>query len=135
MSAPSEGWKAVIYAGTTCPPGTADIIALLTGVDLSWTQTNRHWRYMGSVRATHILRGPLNWEGAWRAAYVNNNWLGTFDVGTLTFCGSITPRGGNSPCILGTITLGGGSLANMEMENPEAVIEEQTFQIYNMTFS
>ena len=135
MSSPSEGWKAVLYLGTACPPGTANIIALLTGVRLSWTQTNRQWREMNQVRTTYILRGPLNWEGGFLKAYVNNNWLGTFNEGTLTFCGSLTPRGGNAPCILGTITLGGGSLANMEMENPEAVIEEHTFQIYNMTFS
>lgn len=140
MSTPAEGLNAMMFLGTACPAGTADTIALFTGVDLSWTQEKRRWYHMGSMNHYYVLDGVIAWEGSFRKAYTSNRWLGTFHLGTYAFCGSIVPRytagsiASNSPAILGTIKLMGGSLRNMETETVEAVEEEESFIIYNMTF-
>jgi len=129
-----EGLYAKIYLGTVCPAGTADLVAVLTGVELSWSQSNTQWRPMGSLVAEDVLRGPLNWEGSFKKAYVNNTYLGSFNVGTVVYCGSICPRGTAPPAILGSLVLTGGSLGPMETENEAAVEEEHTFMLYNLTF-
>jgi len=123
-----------MYLGTACPAGTANIIALLTGVDLSWTQTKRRFYPCGSLLPSQVLRGVIAYEGAFRKAYTDNRYIGTLNSGTIPFCGSISPRGTVSPAILGTIELTGGSLSNLEMENEAASEEENTFIIYNLTF-
>ena len=134
MSAPNEGLNALMYIGTACPAGTADVIALFQGVDLSWTQTKRRWYPMGSLNPTDVLDGVITWDGSFKKGYLTNVWMGTFNLGTYVFCGSIVPRGGNSPAILGSVKLTGGSLANMEAENEAAVMEDEGFIIYNLTF-
>lgn len=136
MSSASEGLYAHIFVGTcTCATiGTSSTIALLTGVELSWSQDNKRWYAIGSLHPADVLRGPIQWEGRFRKAYLTNTWLGTFNVGTYVLCGSIVPRGTNTPFILGTVILTGGALSNMEAESNEAVMEDQGFIIYNLTF-
>lgn len=135
MSTAKEGLYAYMYLGTACPAGTADPIALLVGVELSWSQTKRRFYQLGgSLHPSQVLRGVIAWEGRFIKAYVDNKYLGTFNLGTVPFCGSIVPRGTNSPAILGTVELTGGSLSNMAAENEAAVEEDQSFIIYNLTF-
>jgi len=121
----------ITHAGTM---GTQSPVILLTGVELSWSQTNSPFFGMGSLHPASILRGVINWEGRFKKAYVDNKWLGTFHIGTYQFCGSITPRGTNLPFIIGTVILTGGSLANMEAGSEAAVMEDEGFIIYNLTF-
>ena len=134
MSA-KEGLYAYMYLGTACPTGTANPIALFTGVELSWSQTKRRfYQAGGSLHPSQVLRGIISWEGRFKKAYIDNTYLGTFNQGTIPFCGSIVPRGGSSPAIMGTVELTGGALSNMEAENEAAVMEDQGFIIYNLTF-
>ena len=65
---------------------------------------------------------------------MNGTYPGTLSIGTVEYCGSIYPRGGVSPAIVGTVVLTGGSLANMAAGNANAVMEENSFIIFNMTF-
>lgn len=135
MSEAKEGLYAYMYLGGAAPPGTADPIALFTGVELSWSQTKRRfYQGGGSLHPSQVLRGVISWEGRFRHAYINNDYLGTFNEGTVPMYGSIVPRGANSPAILGTVELTGGALSNMEAENEAAVIEDEGFIIYNLSF-
>jgi len=134
MSLPSEGLNAVMYVGTACPATSADVIALFQGVDISWTQTKRRWYPMGSLNPIDVLNGVIAWDGSYKKGYLTNAMIGSFNVGTYVFCGSIVPRGGNSPAILGSVVLTGGSLSNMEAENEAATMEDEGFIIYNLTF-
>ena len=134
MSA-KEGLYAYMYVGTETPVGTAQVIALFTGVELSWTQTKRRfYQGGGSLHPSQVLRGIIAWEGRFKKAYIDNRYLGTFNVGTYQMQGSIVPRGGVTPAIMGTVELTGGALSNMEAENEAAVMEDQGFIIYNMSF-
>lgn len=133
MSA-KEGLYAYMYLGGAAPAGTADVIALFTGVELSWSQTKRRfYQGGGSLHPSQVLRGIIQWEGRFKRAYTSNDYLGTLNEGTVPMYGSIVPRGGNSPAILGTVELTGGSLSNMEAENEAAVEEDQGFIIYNLS--
>jgi len=89
---------------------------------------------MGTYPTEDVLRGPVNWEGSFKKAFVDLLYMGTFNIGTYLWYGSISPRGVGTPCVLGSLVFNGGSLANMEMENEAAVEEEETFIIYNLTF-
>ena len=130
-----EGLYAYMYLGTHAPVGTAQVIALFTGVELSWTQTKRRfYEARGSLHPTSVLRGIIAWEGRYKKAYVDNRYLGTFNLGTLAMHGSIVPRGGTTPAIMGTVELTGGALSNMEAENEAAVMEDQGFILYGVSF-
>lgn len=133
MSA-KEGLYAYMYLGPSAPPGTANTIALFTGVELSWTQTKRRfYQGGGSLHPSQVLRGIIKFDGRFKHAYIGNGYIGTLLEGTVPMYGSIVPRGGNSPAILGTVELVGGALSNMEAENEAAVIEDQGFILYNIT--
>ena len=134
MSTPIEGLNALMYLGTICPDGTANIIALLQGIDLSYTQNKVPFYHMGSLNHYYVLDGVIRFDGAFRKAHINNTYLGTLHIGTIELCGSITPRGATSPAIIGTVKLTGGSLSNMEAQQAEAVGEENSFIMYNLTF-
>ena len=135
MSAPIEGLNAIMYLGTACPAGTADVIALLQGVDLSWNQNKVPFYHMGSLNHFYVLDGVVRFDGSFRKAYLENRYIGTYVLsGTTLYCGSIVPRGGNSPAILGTVKFTSGSLANMATETAEATMEEESFIMYNLTF-
>lgn len=139
MSA-SEGLNAIMFLGTACPTGTADTIALFQGVDVNWSQEKKRWYPMGSMNTTDILDGIIAWEGSFNKGYLTNRWLGTLNLGTYVFCGSIVPRYrvgatvAHTPAIMGSVKLTGGSLRNMQAENVEAVMEDESFIIYNLTF-
>ena len=134
MSTPIEGLNAVMYLGTACPAGTANVIALLQGIDLSYTQNKVPFYHMGSLNHYYVLDGVIRFDGAFRKAHTSNKWMGTLHLGTYELCGSMVPRGSSSPAIIGTVKLTGGSLSNMNAEVAEAVGEENSFIMYNLTF-
>lgn len=134
MTLPNEGLLADLYLGTACPPGTTALIALFQGVELRWRQANKRWYAMGARNASDVLRGVIEWDGSFKKGYLTNVWLGTFNLGTYVFCGSLVPRGTHTPAILGSVILTGGSLSNMESEQHEAVMEDEGFIMFNLTF-
>ena len=134
ISAPNEGLNALMYLGTACPPVAGDLIGLLAGVDLSWNQEKVRWYHMGSLNNYYVLDGVIAFDGAFRKAHVDNQYIGTLIAGTNIYCGSIVPRGASSPAILGTVKLNSGSLRNMQQANANAVEEEQSFVMYNLSF-
>lgn len=90
---------------------------------------------MGSLNNYYVLDGVIRFDGAFRKAYTSNQYIGTYVLsGTTVYCGSLIPRGLSSPAILGSVKLTGGSLANMNQEVADAVEEEQTFIMYNLSF-
>lgn len=121
----------ITHAGTM---GTQSPIILLTGIELSWTQGNTPFHGLGSLQPASILRGCIGWEGRFKKAYTDNKWLGTFNIGTYQFAGSLNPAGTTVPMILGTVVLTGGSLSNMDACSEAAVNEDQGFIIYGLTF-
>jgi len=134
MSTPIEGLNAIMYLGTACPPTATDTIALLQGVDLSWSQNKVPFYHMGSLNHYYVLDGVIRFDGSFRRAYTDNKFPGTLSLGTHILCGSICPRGATTPAILGTVKLTGGSLSNMAAQTAEAVGEENSFIMYNLTF-
>jgi len=83
----------------------------------------------------YVLDGVVRYDGAFRKAYTTNAFIGTyFLAGTTIYCGSLVPRGSTTPAILGSVKLTGGSLSNMNQEVADAVGEEHTFIMYNLTF-
>ena len=135
MSNPNEGLDADLYLGTECPVLAASVIALFQGCDLRWRQTNKRWYVMGERTVSlKVLRGVIEWEGSFKKGYLSNIWLGTFNLGTYVFCGSLVPRGATRPAIMGSVVLTGGSLANMESEQAEAVMEDEGFIMFNLSF-
>jgi len=131
-----EGLYAHLYLSPgTCSDATAPAtVILLTGVELSWTQGNTPFHGMGSQHPASILRGCIAWEGRFKKAYIDKTYMGSFNIGTYRYCGSINPRGGTNPFILGTIVLTGGGLSNMEACSEAYVAEDEGFIIYNLTF-
>lgn len=134
MSTPIEGLNAVMYLGTACPATADDTIALLQGIDLSYTQNKVPFYHMGSLNHYYVLDGVIRFDGAFRRAFTANTYPGTLHLGTYELCGSLCPRGASSPAIMGTVKLTGGSLSNMNAEQAEAVGEENSFIMYNLTF-
>lgn len=136
MSAAREGLYAYLYlcrSNGTVGPGS--VIGLLTGVDLSWSQAERRFFQLGgSMLPSGVLDGVVEWNGGFKKAYVSNEFIGTFNIGTVRYIGSICPRGTASPCIMGTMAFNGGNIRNMAAESNEAVTEEQNFVLYNVSF-
>ena len=128
MSVPSrEGLYAVITV--------ADLtVALLTGVNLSWNQNKTPFYQMGSQLPMRYLQGCIEWELGWKKGFVDTANLGSFNLGTLSYLGTVFPRGSVSPYIAGTIVLNSGSLSDMEACNESAVKEEHTAKFYNLSF-
>ena len=129
-----EGLYATIYIDSVLPD-SSDTVAMLTGVELNWSQTHRRFYSLGSLLPESVLDGVIQLNGSFKRAYYTNKYLGSLNVGTCRFLGSICPRGTSLPFILGTIVLTGGNLSNMAAENEAATTEEQGFIIYNCTFS
>lgn len=109
-------------------------VALLTGVNLSWSQNKTPFYQMGSQLPMRYLQGCIEWEISWKKGFVDTANLGSFNVGTYTYLGTVFPRGGTNPYIAGTIVLNSGTLADMEACNEAAVKEEHTAKFYNLTF-
>ena len=133
MSTPSEGLNALLYVGTACPAGTGDIVALLQAISLTGSQDKVRFYHMGSLNHYYVLDGVIAWDLTFRWAYLDNRYLGTLMNGTTIFCGSLIPRGVSSPAILGSLKLTSVSLANMEAENANAVMEEDSAIFYNLS--
>jgi hypothetical protein len=134
MSSAKEGLYAYIYLGTAPAVAATDTVALLTGVELSWSQTKkRFYQLGGSLHPSQVLRGIIQYNGKFTHAFIDFDLLGTLDAGTIPLYGSITPRGANSPAILGTLELVSGSLSNMQAENEAAVEEDFSFILYNIS--
>ena len=130
-----EGLNAVMYLDTACPPTVADTQALLQGVDLSWNQEKVRFYHMGSLNNYYVLDGVVAFQGAFRKAFVTANMAGSIVTsGSNVYCGSICPRGASTPAILGSVVFTGGSLSNMAAGNANAVTEEESFIIFNLTF-
>jgi len=109
--------------------------ALLTGCSLRWRQTKRRFYPSGSILPTQVLRGVIEWTLGFRKAFCSIANLGSFNVGTYEFIGTLYPRGGTNPLVKGTVALNSGSLLNMEAENEAAVVEEHEAMIFNLTFT
>ena len=134
MSA-KEGLYATIYlcqSGGTVGPGS--VVAMLTGVELSWTQNKRRFYSLGSLLPQNVLDGVIAYDGAFRHAFLSNIYVGTFSIGTFRYIGSICPRGVSTTTIMGTMALTGGNIRNMAAESAEASVEENTFILYNVSF-
>ncbi len=129
----AEGFRAILGLGTA-------VVALLTGVDVSGDRSQTPWRPMGSYDPIQILKGRRNFEGAARKAYLCGEWLGTFLTNCTEYQATFYPRG-TTLCGQGTvcgsfkatIAIKDWSLSGMEMESEAAVIEEITFDAYNVS--
>ena len=129
-----EGLYARLYIGTVCPPTAADLIAQLRGIEWTSRQTKRRWYIMGSLNTVEVLRGIIEHDGRARHALVNLDWLGTLNIGTWQYCGSLVPRGPTTPAVLGTVEITDLTWSEMAAENEMAVIEDIGFIMYNLTF-
>ena len=118
--------------GTTISPA----ITLLDGVTLSWSQESKQYFPCGSLTANAIFRGPTAWEGSFKRAFTDTNLMGSANVGTNAFVGTIFPAGGTvAPLVSGTILISGGAISNMDREQLDITEEEHKFLIYNMTIA
>ncbi len=137
MSQAREGLYCAIYmsnnAGTAGTVGPGSVIAMLTGVDLSWTAAKKRFYSSGSLIPESVLDGVVGWEGSFKRAYSSNVHISIWALGTARWIGSICPRGTASPAIMGTLAFTGGNLSNMAAESNDAVVEEQGFILYNVT--
>jgi len=129
-----EGLYARLYIATTNPPPVGSVLALMQGAEFSGRQTNRGWFPMGELIPNEYLRGIIEFELRGRHGYVDNLYLGTFQIGTYVWYGSLTPRGPTTPAILGSVVFDSIDFSNMEAENEAAVIEEFSCKMYNLTF-
>lgn len=134
MSTPSEGLKSLLYIGTACPAGTADVIATLQDIGFSSNQDKVRFYHMGSMNHYYVLDGVISNEITFGWAYIDNRYAGTLMNGTTIFCGSLIPRGLSSPAVLGSLKLTNVNWANMSAENAVAVMEQDSAIFYNLTF-
>jgi len=125
MSDPERGLDAKLYVNGT-------LIAQLTGIEFTCDAEHTPFRPMGSLEPTTILQGIRNYNGRYRRAYVDNNYIDIFVDGT-ECTGSLVPVSGKS--VVGSMLIVGMSFANMETEESAAVLEEGSFVMYNVTFS
>jgi hypothetical protein len=116
--------------------GVAGSVSLLTGVELSWSMAYKRFFPCGSLLAANIFQGPIAWEGKYKKAYVTPAMLGSFNVGTYLWVGTLYPTGNvTGGTIAGTLMFVGGQLSNMAAESLDPVEEEHSFIMYNMTIS
>jgi len=120
-----RGLDAKLYVNGT-------LIAFLTGIDFSWECPSSEFAGMGTAYATDAFLGVKHYRGAFRRAYVDNQYTYIFQGGTKSL-GSLVPVTGRT--IVGTLLITGGSITNMETEETAAVIEEGTFIMYSVTFA
>lgn len=126
--APKEGLYAVM---TIANLG----ITLLTGISLSGEQTKSPFYQMGSLNMERYMQGHVVWDIGWTRALTTVANLGSFNVGTLTYLGTVFPRGGTNPLVAGTIVPNSITVTNMEACNESAVSEEFSGKFYNLTFT
>lgn len=133
MSVATEGLRALLHLDNA-------LVALLTGIEFSGDRAQTPWRPMGSYDPTQILKGRRNFEGVARKAYVCGDWLGTFltnctdyratffPTGTAT-CGGV---GGTCGSFSATIAVKSYRITGMAMESEAAIIEEISFDAFNV---
>jgi len=110
------------------------MIGFLTGIEFSGDRAQTPWRAMGSFDPTQILKGRRNYEGAARRAFMCAEWLDVFMVNDTDYAATIYPRGtGQCGTIAGSLAIKTYSITGMETESEAAVIEEITFDMYNVT--
>jgi hypothetical protein len=135
MSQGREGLYATIYlSDDVAAITTANTVALLTGVELSWAQNKRRFFQLGSIIPSSVLDGVITYDGAFRRAFFTTKYIGSVNIGTCNFIGSICPRGTAQPAMMGSLKITSGNIRNMATESAEAVAEEQTFIFYNVSF-
>lgn len=127
MSSASEGLNGTFSLG-----GTA--IVCLAGVGFEFDRELTEMAYMGEDHVTDVLDGVKHYRGNIKSAYVDNRYITIWNSGT-PLIGTLAPRGGTTPTIVGTIKFSGGRLEGMEMENSAAVFEDINFVMYNVTLS
>ena len=116
------------------------IVSLLTGVDLSGDRSQTPWRPMGSYDPTVILKGRRNFEGRAAKAYVCGAWLGTFLTNCSEYRATFYPSGtascggigGTCGSFSATIAIKTWRISGMETETETPVLEEITFDAYNV---
>lgn len=131
---PTEGLYANLFLGDGATAVGFAAVSLLTRADLSWNQDNRRHTDFGGMETNDVLDGQVAWQGKFERAFYQTKYLGSLMEGTCLFVGSLAPIGGTHPIIGGTIVLTGGRLTGMDSANNYAVMEEQEFIIYNLTF-
>lgn len=129
-----SGLYANLYLGDGATGAGMVAARLLTRVDLAWRQNDRRFQPFGSLQTTEVLPGKIEWEGRFERGFYTNKYLGSLIVGTCLFVGSLMPVGGTHPVIGGTFVFTSGHLAGMDAKNNYAVVEGQSFIIYNLTF-
>ncbi len=131
MSQAREGLYATLYlADGTAAISNTNTVAMLTGVDISWTAAKKRFYSCGSLVPESVLDGVMSWEGSFKRAYFCTKYAGSVQIGTCRFLGSISARGTVQPSIFGTLVLTGGNLSNMAAESNDAVTEEEGFILY-----
>lgn len=128
------GLYANLYLGDGASGAGMVAARLLTRVDLSWRQNDRRFQPFGSLQTTEILPGKIEWEGRFERGFYTNKYLGSLIVGTCLFVGSLMPVGGTHPVIGGTFVFTSGHLTGMNAKNNYAIVEGQSFIVYNLTF-
>ena len=110
------------------------IIGFLTGIEFSGDRSTTPWRAMGSYDPTQILLGRRNYEGGAKKAFMCGDWLDYFMQNTTIYAATIYPRG-TAGCgtIAGSIAIKSYRITGMETESEAAVIEEITFDMYDIT--
>ena len=110
------------------------MIAFLTGIDFSGDRSTTPWRAMGSYDPTQILLGRRNYEGGAKKAFMCGDWLDMFMQNTVIYAATIYPRG-TAGCgtIAGSIAIKSYRITGMETESEAAVVEEITFDMYDVT--
>jgi len=110
------------------------MIAFLTGIEFSGDRNTTPWRAMGSYDPTQILLGRRNYEGAARKAFMCADWLDDFMQNLVIYSATIYPRGtGACGTIAGSLAIKTYRITGMETESEAAVIEEITFDMYDIT--
>ena len=125
MSTPAKGLDAKLYLNGT-------LIVKLIGIDFDWKKNTLEHAPLGTHVVTQVLQDVTYYSGAYRKAYVDNNYLNFFVDNTI-LTAHIVPRTGER--IVGSLTITGGSLQSMEAEQTTAVVEEDAFLLYCVTFS
>ncbi len=125
MSTCQEGYNASFtYNGT--------VVALLSEVDFKVKRNSKRWYPMGSIDASDVLLGAISYDATAKHAYIDNTYL-THLRGGSALIGSVYPRGGTTPSIIGTVICTDIGISGMKQEATDPVMEDLTFIMYGVT--
>jgi len=124
MSTAQEGYTASISVNGTQ-------IALLSEVGFTAKRDGVRWVPMGSVDATDVLLGAVNYDLTAKHGYVSNNYL-NFLRGGSVLSGSLIPctGGGTISCSMVCTDIG---IQGMKQASADPVFEDLTFIMYAVT--